>query len=183
MSNEKIFTISCVEIFIDSKILLRRTLCKLLWRFNAETRLKAAFRLLLPLVKTGPVNGVRIVTYQIFSESFIYRRYNRHQNSELAVFPGRNKCVPLTHTAVQWMTSYINQYFVLTIFYKETISLPVFFAGPKMCEYVGLTATIYYVGHSLPGLPGWDGILGHTVRSARSALQLTRRLSARVCSS
>lgn len=29
------------------------------------------------------------------------------------------------------MTSFINQYFVLTIFYKETISLPVFLLGPK----------------------------------------------------
>lgn len=37
----------------------------------SDTRLKAAFRLLLPLVKIGPVNGVRIVRYQIFSESVL----------------------------------------------------------------------------------------------------------------
>lgn len=44
--------------------------------------------------------------------------------------------------------------FLILEYYIETILLPSFFAAPKMCEYVGPWATIYYVGHSV--LPGWE---------------------------
>ena len=70
---------------------------------------------------------------KFFPESVTYRRYHSPQNSELDVFPGRNKFLSVSHTHCSAVNDFIYPYFVLTISWIFP-SLPVFLLGLKFAN-------------------------------------------------